>query len=164
MKYIVTSATSCIGNSVYQYLLYNGEDVVAVMRQGPAKEQVFMKRFTGYENSLQIAYCDFSEIVKFQDKIKFADVFINFAWVGTTKEQRNDPAVQLNNMECALTAMKTSVALGCKVYVEAGSQAEYGWQNGELITEESKCEPFSEYGKAKLKSCKREKFFQRNLD
>ena len=39
--------------------------------------------------------------------------------------------------------------MGCQLYVDAGSQAEYGIIPG-VITEETPCNPVSAYGKAKL--------------
>ena len=150
MKYIVTGATSCIGSAVVEYLLKHGENVVATMRQGSEKAAVFLRQFGRFEDKLQIVCCDISEIAFLEKAVADADVFLNFAWAGTSKEQRNSPEVQQRNVECALTAMRTAAKMGCKLYVEAGSQAEYGYKDGE-IKEDALCEPFTEYGKAKLR-------------
>jgi nucleoside-diphosphate-sugar epimerase len=46
--------------------------------------------------------------------------------------------------------VKLAKHMGCKLYVDAGSQAEYGIVPG-IITEDTPCNPFSAYGKGKLK-------------
>jgi nucleoside-diphosphate-sugar epimerase len=57
--------------------------------------------------------------------------------------------VQLANIQHSKDALQQAVLMGCQLFVEAGSQAEYGTQL-DTITETTTCEPFSEYGKAKL--------------
>lgn len=48
-----------------------------------------------------------------------------------------------------LEAMQSASLMRCRLFVEAGSLAEYGIYNT-IITEESPCQPVSEYSKAKL--------------
>lgn len=148
MKFIVTGATSCIGTAVVKYLLQNGHEVICVMREGSSRERLFNEQLKEADKrDLEIVYIDFENYNTLSYQ---ADVFINFAWEGTTREGRNSFELQNKNVENAFNAMKVAARLGCRVYVEAGSQAEYGWQDGNT-TEESPCEPFSEYGKAKLR-------------
>jgi nucleoside-diphosphate-sugar epimerase len=78
-----------------------------------------------------------------------ADVFVHFAWGGTKQANRNDEQVHHDNVRYTLDAMEAAHRMGCKVFVDAGSQAEYGTILTP-ITEETPCHPFSEYGKAKL--------------
>ena len=47
--------------------------------------------------------------------------------------------------------MISAYNMGCKLFVESGSQAEYGTVLTR-IDEETECKPFSEYGKAKLET------------
>ena len=71
-----------------------------------------------------------------------------FAWGGTGHDGRNVQDVQRENVINTIAAMFAADKMGCQVFVEAGSQAEYGTVL-ECITEETPCHPFSEYGKAK---------------
>lgn len=149
LKFIVTGATSCIGTACVKYLLEKGHNVCAVMRENSKREKLFKAQLANVpQEKLNITYLEFEKYEILKNK---ADIFLNFAWAGTTQEGRNSTELQNSNVVNALNTMKIAANLGCKVYVEAGSQAEYGWQNGDITKETSQCEPYSEYGKAKLK-------------
>jgi nucleoside-diphosphate-sugar epimerase len=60
------------------------------------------------------------------------DVFYHFAWGNTDKNTRNDPVLQQKNIKYALDAVNLAKKLGCKKYIGAGSQAEYGRVEGKL--------------------------------
>ena len=57
------------------------------------------------------------------------------------------------NENDALEAVKLAGRLGCKVFVGAGSQAEYGRVSG-ILTPDTPCAPENEYGRAKLRASK----------
>ena len=106
--------------------------------------------FNEHANSrLKIVYSDMAHINDIES-IGRADVFVNLAWEGTSHFGRDNRAIQTDNFSHTLQAMRVSKKLGCELFVESGSQAEYGYVN-DLITEETLCHPESEYGKAKLK-------------
>ena len=90
-----------------------------------------------------------SEYGNLHREIDHADVFVNLAWGGTGHGGRNVQEVQKENVTYTVAAMFAADKMCCKVFLEAGSQAEYGTVL-EKITEETPCHPFSEYGKAKL--------------
>ncbi len=142
MKYIVTGATSFIGLELTDYLLSQQHQVVAVCRpdsKGLSKIPAGVKIVTAEMSRYGCLYRD----------IEHADVFVNLAWGGTGHDGRNVQDVQKENVTNTVAAMFAADKMGCKVFVEAGSQAEYGTVM-EKITEETPCHPFSEYGKAKL--------------
>ena len=68
---------------------------------------------------------------------------------GTTHEDRNNPAIHEENVRLSLECVNLAKQMGCQLYVDAGSQAEYGIVPG-VITEDTPCNPVSAYGKAKL--------------
>jgi nucleoside-diphosphate-sugar epimerase len=74
------------------------------------------------------------------------------AWAGTGHDGRDVTLVQQENIAYTLDAMCAAAKMGCKLFVMAGSQAEYG-STTKPQNEEMDCEPFSEYGKAKLAVC-----------
>ena len=142
MKYVITGATSFIGLELLDYLLSLQHQVVAVCRPN---SQGLSKIPAGVE----IITAEMSDYGSLHREIEHADVFVNLAWGGTGHDGRNVQDVQHENVINTIAAMFTADEMGCQVFVEAGSQAEYGTVL-ESITEETPCHPFSEYGKAKL--------------
>ena len=138
MKYVVTGATSFIGLE----LLSLQHQVVAVCRPN---SQGLSKIPAGVE----IVTEEMSDYGNLHREIERADVFVNLAWGGTGHDGRNVQDVQRENVINTIAAMFAADKMGCQVFVEAGSQADYGTVL-ESITEETPCHPFSEYGKAKL--------------
>ena len=86
-------------------------------------------------------------------KVLRADVFIHLAWAGTTHEDRNNPSIHEENVRLSLECVKLAKQMGCQLYVDAGSQAEYGIVPG-ILTENTPCHPVTAYGKGKLKMYK----------
>lgn len=144
MKYIITGATSFIGSEVCKYLLDNRHEVVAVCREGSPGIANLPK-----EDGISIVYASMVEYRNLPDKITDADVFVNLAWAATGHEGRNLMEAQWKNVEHSIDALIAARLIGCKLFVEAGSQAEYGLTD-EVQTPECETNPFSEYGKAKL--------------
>lgn len=142
MKYVITGATSFIGLELLDYLLSQQHQVVAVCRPN---SQGLSKIPAGVE----IITAEMSDYGNLHREIEHADVFVNLAWGGTGHDGRNVQDVQHENVINTIAAMFTADKMGCQVFVEAGSQAEYGTVL-ECINEETPCHPFSEYGKAKL--------------
>lgn len=144
MKFVVTGATGFIGREVVSCLLEQGHNVHCVCRPNSPKISVLPK-----DNNLSIVEATMADYFSLGDKIPSADVLINMAWDGITREGRDFTEVQRDNITYALQTMDAAKAMGCKVFVETGSQAEYGIVN-DVITEDTPCNPFSDYGKAKL--------------
>lgn len=144
MKFVITGATSFIGVELTRYALSMGDEVMAVCRKGSAGIPKL-----GEHPNLQIVYSELSEYANLGNQIKKADVFINLAWEGTGHSGRDVTDIQKDNIAHSLEAIKVAAGIGCSLFVEAGSQAEYGTVL-EKISESTPCNPFSEYGKAKL--------------
>ncbi|MFQ9738488.1 MAG: NAD-dependent epimerase/dehydratase family protein [Christensenellaceae bacterium] len=75
--------------------------------------------------------------------------FFHLAWQGTTGEARNDAYLQNENVRYALDAVSAAKRFGCKVFVGAGSQAEYGRAQQPLAAD-TPAFPENGYGIAKL--------------
>ena len=144
MKFVVTGATGFIGREVVDILLKQGHYVYCVCRPNSPKVAVLPK-----DTNLSIVYAIMSDYSTLSYLIPNADVMINMAWGGITREGRDNTDVQCDNIGHSLQAMDAAKAIGCKVFVETGSQAEYGIVN-DIVTEDTPCSPFSDYGKAKL--------------
>ena len=142
MKYIITGATSFIGLELMDYLLAQHHHVIAVCRPDS-------KGLSKIPSGVEVVLAEMSEYGNLHREIDHADVFVNLAWGGTGRDGRNVQDIQNENVINTIAAMFAADKMGCKVFVEAGSQAEYGTVL-DKITEETPCHPFSEYGKAKL--------------
>lgn len=148
MRFVVTGATSFLGVALCEYLINNHDEVFAVCRKGSPKITNLPK-----DSFLHIVYadmCDFGSLSKLIDK---ADVFINLAWEGTGHFGRDQTDIQKDNIANTYLAMQSALDMGCFLFVESGSQAEYGTVI-EQIKEDTPCNPFSEYGKAKFEAMK----------
>jgi len=142
MKFVITGATSFIGVELVNYLLLNHHQIVAVCRPDS-------KGIQKLPLGVEIVAAEMSEYGNLPNIVHSADVFVNLAWGGTGHDGRNVQDVQKENVIHTIAAMFAADKLGCKVFVEAGSQAEYGTVLTK-ISEDLPCRPFSEYGKAKL--------------
>lgn len=142
MTYVITGATSFIGIALAQYLLNNGERVIAVCRPQS-------KGMTSLPNGVEIVLAEMAEYDHLHQVIPSADVFVNLAWGGTNHDGRDAVEVQRKNVIYSTAALFAADRLDCKVFLEAGSQAEYG-ETTNPQREDMECKPFSEYGRAKL--------------
>ena len=143
MKFVITGATSFIGLELTNLLLSQGHSVVAVCR----KES---KKISDIPCGVVIVTAEMAEYGDLHHYIDHADIFINLAWGGTGHDGRNISDIQKDNIVCTTAAMFAAGKMGCKLFLEAGSQAEYGSTHVPQ-KETDECRPFSEYGQAKLK-------------
>ena len=144
MTFFITGASSFIGVELCRYLSDNDHSVIAMSRRENEHLEEIKKN-----GHLQVFRADMQSLV---DKAKGvnADVFIHLAWAGTTHEDRNTPAIHEENVRLSLECVRLAKQMGCQLYVDAGSQAEYGIVPG-VLTEETPCHPITAYGKGKLK-------------
>ncbi len=143
MIFFITGASSFVGVEVCRYLVSKGHDVIAMSRRDNEHLNEIAK-----DGHLKVFRADMQTLVEKATDIK-ADVFIHFAWAGTSHEDRNNPAIHEENVRLSLEYVQLANRMGCSLYLDAGSQAEYGIVPG-VITEDTPCNPFSAYGKAKL--------------
>ena len=66
-------------------------------------------------------------------------------------DSRNDVDIQLDNIKTSVDAVRAAAELGCKAFLGAGSQAEYGRvKDGTKLSPNTPCNPENGYGIAKL--------------
>lgn len=143
MNFFITGASSFIGVELCRYLSDNGHNVVAMTRKG--NDQLNAIANNGH---LQVFYADMHNLTEKAKYLK-ADIFVHLAWAGALLGQRDNQEMQEGNLRFSLDCVKLSKQMGCRLYVDAGSQAEYGIVP-DVLTEETECHPVSAYGKAKL--------------
>ena len=143
MKGVVTGATSMIGVALINACIENGDYVLAIIRKNSRRSERLPK-----SDFLKIVHTDLDELEFAEFEEEPYDVFYHFAWDGTTKEIRNNPKCQQDNIRTTLNAVDVAYKLGCRKFIGAGSQAEFGPADG-IILEESPVNPNTAYGVAK---------------
>lgn len=142
---IVTGGTGALGIALIKYLLKKGYNVTVIVNPSSTR----INRIPNSDN-VKIIRCDLSELIKLKGSLTQSyEQFYHLAWIGTSGVSRNDMELQLQNIKYTLDAVYLASTLQCKVFIGAGSQAEYGLVN-EKLTEESYPKPESGYGMAKL--------------
>ena len=142
-RVIVTGATSMLGIALIEECIANNVEVIALVRKNSAKiSRLPVSRF------VSVYEVDLSDL-KSLSCTQPCDVFYHFAWEGTSKENRDDPRAHFCNVGSTIDAVDLAYHLGCKAFIGAGSQAEYGIYS-DRIKPETRVDPQSSYGVAKF--------------
>lgn len=141
-RVMITGATSMIGTALAEECIKNGAEVYAVIRPGSNHRE----RLAG-SPLLHIVECGLENLCSLQMEIS-VDVFYHIAWGCTSKNGRQDAVLQERNIKYTLDAVNLAKRLGCKKFIGAGSQAEYGPRDGKT-DEKSPVSPQTAYGAAK---------------
>ena len=144
MIFIITGATSFIATEFTKLAVECGNEVYAICRNLKKAKERFHE-----DESLHLIRMEMDEYSDIDKVVNKADVFIHFSWDGTKVTERDNEGLHTKNIKYTLDAMKAAKRAGCSLFVDTGSQAEYGVVTSK-ISENTDCNPFSEYGKAKL--------------
>jgi len=141
-KIVITGATGMIGSAIARCALDQGMDILCIIRKDT-------NRFDNLPKSerLKIIYADISEYAQLDIKGSY-DIFYHFAWAKTSAASRDDVDTQVDNIKYTLDAVCLAKRLGCKKFIGAGSQAEYGIVK-EPLKRDTPVNPQSGYGIAK---------------
>ena len=144
MKILITGVTSFIGRALARELIAEGIEVCGMVRPASVHKE-------DLPDKLEIIECDLEQCEQLESR-GLSNIYacIHLGWDGIGQKGRMDPEIQKENINNSLCLITVLGRLGCKRFVFAGSQAEYGIVT-KRITEETECHPVSEYGKAKLK-------------
>ena len=143
---VVTGPTGAIGIALCEKLLRENVTVYAVCRPGSSRIKDLPKAA-----ALHVVECDAKELATLPQKMEgvSVDAFFHFAWAHTIGQGRNDMPAQIENIQSTIDAVRAAKALGCQVFLGAGSQAEYGRVEG-LLKSDTPAFPENGYGMAKL--------------
>lgn len=144
MRIAVTGATSMIGAALIKECIKNGGEVLAIVRNGTGR----IKRLP-VSGRVKVEYADLNHLDVVRGDEESYDVFYHFAWEHTAKAERDNPLEQERNIRSTLSAVELADKLGCRKFIGAGSQAEYGRVDG-LIDADTRPHPVTAYGIAKL--------------
>lgn len=140
---LLTGPTGAIGVALCKLLLSKGITVYAAVRPDSPRKGVLPVL-------VHVVDCDLSQTARLPELIQApCDAFFHLAWASTTGAGRNDMDAQIRNIQNTIDACRAAKALGCTVFMGAGSQAEYGRVN-HALTPDTPCFPENGYGMAKL--------------
>lgn len=144
-KAIITGPTGAIGIALIQELVKQGVRVTAVCHRDSKR----INRIPKHE-LVETTECDLDELFSLTELLEQDyDVFYHFAWACTVGDSRNNVEAQLENLQYTIDAVEVAALLGCKKFVGAGSQAEYGRYEG-MLHSGVPVFPENGYGIAKL--------------
>lgn len=159
MNYLVTGATSFLGAAVAGELLSRGHQVYAPVRKTSANLSALPEDPCFHRIPVSM-----EEIGTLPAQgIPAPEVCIHFAWGGVGVRGRMDPGIQEKNLAHTMELIRTVADMGCRRFLFAGSQAEYGVtlervREGSMpagpIPETAECRPVSLYGQYKLRVMK----------
>lgn len=141
---VITGATSMLGVALIEEALLNGKSVLAIIR--PNSKNAFR---IPDSSMVEVIESEISELSRIDGITSEHGVFYHLAWKGSEKDDRDDPELQVHNIQYTLDAVDLAHRCGCRAFIGAGSQAEYGIVE-ERITAETKESPETAYGICKL--------------
>ena len=148
---IVTGATGMLAIALTNLLVSEGYDVIAVIRPGSSRAGN-----VPVSENVTVVELDMDEIGTLPEVLKAsgieeAELFFHFAWDGTHGDSRNDMDIQIKNVRYSVEAVRAAAKIGCKAFMGAGSQAEYGRvKDGTKLAGDTPCFPENGYGIGKL--------------
>ena len=144
-RIVITGATGAIGTAVVKQMIKENVEVLVLCRENSKRNDRIPKH-----DLVKMKYCSLDELKDLKnDSNEPYDVFYHFGWSGTTGAFRNNMTEQLQNVQYTLDAVEAAARLGCKKFVGAGSQAEYGRVEG-VLHAGTPTFPENGYGIAKL--------------
>ena len=171
MNVLITGATSFLGAETARAFLKAGHHVYAPVRPS-SRRTAFLPE---HRNLVRLE-ADMDDIALLYGMgLPEMQAAVHFAWGGVGVKGRMDPEIQEKNVRNTLKFLRVSRQLGCRAFLFAGSQAEYGvtLERVEarkmspaaeaapegtgvtyMVSEETPCHPISEYGKGKLRILK----------
>ena len=147
---VITGPTGAIGMAVIRACIEKGIHMLLITRENS-------KRNSNIPDSdyISVLYADIAQYdeINTEELLKRHaggyDAFLHLAWMGTTGADRNDALLQGKNVEYTMAAVRLAKRLECKIFMGAGSQAEYGRVEG-FLNSQTPTSPENEYGRAKL--------------
>ena len=141
MKIFVTGGTGFLGYNTVLRLLNEGHHVFALVRKEDSiLSHIHNKNLVLIHGSLENLACI---------ELPAIDACAHFAWMGVNRQGVNSPYLQRQNVINSLNLLEFLKYHRCRLLIDAGSRQEYTPIEG-IITEDSPCEPITEYGKRKL--------------
>lgn len=144
-RVVITGATGAIGMALINKCINEGVEVLILCHKNSKR----LDRIPIHP-LVKIEFCNLSDFCNFSlQEEKEYDVFYHLAWEATIGAGREDVYAQLKNIEYSIDAVKLAKRFGCRTFIGAGSQAEYGIVN-EKLSDSTPVNPQTCYGIAKF--------------
>ena len=156
-KIVITGASGMIGAALVKNAVSIGLEVLCILRKDSKRIKNLIET-----DLIKIIYCNIDEYCELNIEDKY-DVFYHLAWDKTFNTTRDDVESQINNIQYTIDAVRLAKRLGCKKFIGAGSQAEYGIVK-ESLKPETPVNPQSGYGIAKYAAGKLSKLLCSQID
>lgn len=141
---VITGATCAVGVALTEICLEKGCLVTALVREdSPHRDRL------PRSDRLRLASRGLSDLNDLEaNELGNCDVFYHLAWTDTDRDGRYDVGRQHKNIQYTLDALALARRLGCRKFVGAGSQAEYGVRKG-MMEPDSPVDPCFAYAVCK---------------
>lgn len=154
---VITGATGFIGAALVREAIKEDIRVLCLVR----KDSSNLNRIPE-SDLVKIEFCNIDEYCHHVSN-KCYDVFYHLAWEKISNAFSDDIDIQFRNIQYAIDAVRLAKKMGCKKFIGAGSQAEYG-----IVTEPLRAEtpvnPENGYGIAKYAAGKLTRLLCSQLD
>lgn len=142
-KIVISGGTGVLGTALIRCAKKQGFDIVCIVRTDSERAKALID-----SDAVGIIQADLKDYAMLDPVITGCDAFIHLAWEKTFGNARDDIDAQMRNIQYTLDAVRLAKKMGCKVFIGAGSQAEYGSVQCPL-TGDTPVHPESGYGIAK---------------
>jgi nucleoside-diphosphate-sugar epimerase len=157
----LTGATSMIGLALIRQCLRSGIKIIAFVRPNSSR----LDRLPD-SNLIKIVNCNLDSLINLdaiKERLDNPEMFYHFGWDHTDKQGRYDCDKQLRNLHYTLAAVHLAKKLGCRRFIGAGSQAEYG-RSSDHLTGTTPVDPEIAYGITKYAAGKLSKIECEKID
>lgn len=142
-RVLIAGATGFIGSYVTEQLLKKDFKLMLMRRQSSS-----LQRCQNFNDTVEWVFTDVDGWINLAETFN-PDVIVNLAWDGVVSGERTLWKLQIENLIFQQTLLDIASKVGSKVFIGAGSQAEYG-EIDEIVDELHPCSPNSAYGSVKL--------------
>lgn len=143
-RVVITGPTGEIGIALIHRLIQERIEVLAICRPGSHRKDLIPQ-----SPYVRVIECDLSNLKELCIPKETYDVFYHFGWCASYGAAREDLYLQNLNVQYELDAVELAANLGCKKFIGAGTQAEYG-RKDKPLTPDMETTPETAYGAAKL--------------
>lgn len=157
-KIVISGATGILGSALIRCAKKQGLDIVCIVRKDSERARTLID-----SDTVDIIQADLKDYAMLSPVITGCDVFIHLAWEKTFGSARDDIDAQMRNIQYTHDAVRLAKRMGCKVFIGAGSQSEYGPVQCPL-TGNTPVHPESGYGIAKYTAGRLSALLCRQLD
>lgn len=127
-----------IGTALIEECVKQNVEVYAVIRSSSGKQSRLPD-----SSLIHLIDCSLETLDHLPELIPAGcDTFYHIAWGNTGENRNRSTELQSRNISYTLDAVRVANALGCKRFIGAGSQAEYGPMNIDKISPDSRNKSF----------------------